>query len=127
VIQSHFDLIEAAIRSCSVVASYEIARFFPSPTTGYLRGKATFVNHSVLHFFEFCRLTPGLEKDKYRYQYSDVDGKIVFRYDNAPHHRPIVTFPHHKHLKEEKVIDSFAPTLEQVLNEITDTVLSEAM
>lgn len=30
----------------------------------------------------------------------DKNGKIIFRYDNAPHHN-ISTFPHHKHLPGE--------------------------
>ena len=44
--------------------------------------------------------------------------KVVFRYDMAPHHKEIKTFPHHKHMGSEKVIESFAPTLGKVLQEI---------
>jgi hypothetical protein len=44
--------------------------------------------------------------------------KVVFRYDMAPHHKEIKTFPHHKHLGSEKVIESLAPSLGEVLQEI---------
>jgi len=36
----------------------------------------------------------------------------------APHHKEIKTFPHHKHLGSEKVIESLAPSLGEVLQEI---------
>ena len=28
-----------------------------------------------------------------------VNDEMVFRYDNAPHHPEIATYPHHKHVK----------------------------
>ncbi len=41
----------------------------------------------------------------------------VFRYDNAPHHREVKSFPRHKHVGE-KVEASDAPDLHDVLQEI---------
>ena len=36
-----------------------------------------------------------------RYAYHIFDGDaMVMRWDNAPHHRDIATFPHHKHIGE---------------------------
>ncbi|MEJ5199337.1 MAG: DUF6516 family protein [Anaerolineae bacterium] len=46
-------------------------------------------------------------------------GQRVFRYDNAPHHPEIVTFPHHKHIgPQDRVAPSDQPSLSQVLAEI---------
>lgn len=57
-------------------------------------------------------------KLSYRYQY--IKGKQpVFRYDNAPHHPTILTFPHHKHVGK-KIVAASEPTLHQVLDEIVD-------
>jgi hypothetical protein len=42
---------------------------------------------------------------------------MIFRYDNAPHHTEIKTFPHHKH-EIEGVKASPEPTLDDVLLEI---------
>jgi len=39
-------------------------------------------------------------KARYAYHYQRADGTLVFRYDNVPHHPEIVTFPHHKHVRE---------------------------
>lgn len=42
---------------------------------------------------------------------------MIFRYDNAPHHRQVATFSHHKH-DGEVICDSREPSLEDVLLEI---------
>ena len=38
--------------------------------------------------------------------------------DMAPHHKEIKTFPHHRHVSSEEVIESLAPSLSEVLQEI---------
>ena len=40
----------------------------------------------------------------------------------APHHQEISTFPHHKHSAGEVVVESIAPSLADVLEEIEQTV-----
>ncbi len=52
----------------------------------------------------------------------DVNNRLIFRYDNAPHHRQVPTFPHHKHLPEE-VVESSAPDIAAVLDETEEYVL----
>jgi hypothetical protein len=42
---------------------------------------------------------------------------MIFRYDNAPHHRNIATFPHHKHVGNN-VSPSREPSLSTVLEEV---------
>lgn len=54
---------------------------------------------------------------KYRYQYMDEKLLLIFRYDNAPHHREVKSFPHHKHVSN-KVTDSKEPGLNDILLEI---------
>ena len=48
----------------------------------------------------------------------DARGKIIFRYDNAPHHPELSSFPHHKHTYNGRVIPVEEPTLTDVLEEI---------
>ena len=55
----------------------------------------------------------------YSYHYQRADASLVYRYDDAPHHPELPTFPHHKHEQSEQ--DAFAaepPTLSTVLDEI---------
>ena len=55
--------------------------------------------------------------DLRRYSYHVFDNKddIVVRWDNAPHHTKIKTFPHHKH---EKVIESEEMDVEKTIKEL---------
>ena len=74
---------------------------------------------------EFVNLKAEATRYKYSYHYQDADDKLIFRYDMAPHHQEIGTFPHHKHSKHsagEVVVESTAPSLADVLEEIEQTV-----
>ncbi len=51
----------------------------------------------------------------------DKDGKMIFRYDNAPHHE-VSTVPHHMHLPEG-VKESKEKRFTEVLKEIEMLVL----
>jgi len=57
------------------------------------------------------------EKIKYRYHYMNENRKMIFRYDNAPHHRHVGRFPHHKHISDS-VKESSEPDLKNILFEI---------
>jgi len=54
--------------------------------------------------------------------YQDKDGNLIFRYDMAPHHKEIPSFPHHKHTSSEAVIASSAPDVAIVLEEIDELI-----
>jgi hypothetical protein len=117
-IQRYVSLIVSTIRH-SVATDDEVTYSTDSPLSGTIDGKLYFHDGSRLEFSEQVYLHQGHPiKKTYRYQY--VKGKkSIFRYDNAPHHRRIPTFPHHKHVRN-KVIAAGEPTLGQVLNEIAD-------
>ncbi len=46
---------------------------------------------------------------------------MLARWDNAPHHKHIATFPHHKHIDSEKIVESGAISLKEVLEFIYRT------
>lgn len=51
-------------------------------------------------------------------------GERVFRYDNAPHHPEVLTFPHHKHVgQDDRLAESAQPTLADILTEIEKLLL----
>ncbi|MFQ5879423.1 MAG: DUF6516 family protein, partial [Dehalococcoidia bacterium] len=55
----------------------------------------------------------------YRFHFMDREGRCVFRYDNAPHHRGHAFFPHHKHIgPDEQAVDHPLPSLHQIIREI---------
>jgi hypothetical protein len=52
----------------------------------------------------------------------DADNRLIFRYDNAPHHPEVASFPHHKHLGLE-IAASSAPRFVAVFGEVELHVL----
>ena len=84
---------------------------------GIIEGILTF-EFGVLDFLEVIKLSDNqISKKKYKYHFRDPSGKMIFRYDNAPHHQKVVTFPHHKHLNTV-ITESTEPEIVQILAEI---------
>ena len=50
--------------------------------------------------------------------------KLIFRYDNVPHHPEIDSFPNHKHYSN-KVGSSVQVDLRQIIEEIIDGLIDE--
>jgi hypothetical protein len=112
--------IEEAISLSSIVISSNIQKYFGSSNKeAYIKGKLTFMDLSSLEFSIYA-IEKGkkLICDKYRYQYLDAANRPVFRYDNAPHHNEIPSFPMHKHLGD-KVVESNMPDIKELLGEIS--------
>jgi hypothetical protein len=89
---------------------------------GILSGKLVFVNGLILDFLELIKINEKVERPRYRFHLMDKNG-IIFRYDNAPHHKEIKTFPHHKHVGLDRVVDSNEKSLMDVLKEIETLIL----
>jgi hypothetical protein len=87
-----------------------------SMVRGFVVGVLTFNDDSELHFREFIDLTNIEPRLMYAYHYQDVDKKLIFRYDNAPH-KPALAQPEHKHTSEGVILSS-APSLVDVIDEI---------
>lgn len=91
-----------------------------SSDEGMVRGRLLFLGGYVLTFMEYIQI--GKERPKYRFNLSDSKGDMIFRYDNATHHRDIPTFPHHKHTSTE-VKPSREMVFAEVLSEIESMIL----
>ena len=115
--------IENAIRHSALVVTYDLVKVQLSSSTGYIERQVTFINNSRFVFFEFLRQpTAEVECEKYRYHFMNSDDQLFFRYDNAPHHPEIATFPHHKHLPTG-LLENAAPNFADVFTEIESHVL----
>jgi hypothetical protein len=88
---------------------------------GIIRCRVTFWDESFLDLYKLVSTELGYPI-RVRYSYSFLRGhRLVFRYDNAPHHPEIVTHPHRKHIGESnRVVPSDQPTLSQAIGEIND-------
>ncbi len=65
---------------------------------GIISGCVCFKDGSEFHFKELF-LT---QRRKYRFHYMDQAEQLICRWDNAPHHPHLKTFPDHKHLPDDE-------------------------
>ena len=94
-----------------------------APTRLILKGVIVFIDGSKLHFLEYVSAEEDkLERIVYRFHYAKPSGQLVFRYDNAPHHPSVPTYPHHKHLANGTVAPSTEKSLPEVLEEVKTLV-----
>jgi hypothetical protein len=85
---------------------------------GYIKGVITFIDGSKL---EFSEQMPE-RRQKFRIHHMDAQGKLIIRWDSAPHHRELKTFPFHVHTPQG-VQDHEAVTLLTVLGEVVKKLL----
>ncbi|MDV3103382.1 toxin-antitoxin system TumE family protein [Thermococcus waiotapuensis] len=75
------------------VKSYEILDYKEGNSFYFLKIRAELADGSVLYIREF------VSEEDYNYSFQwQKDGRLTIRWDNAPHHRDVETFPHHKHV-----------------------------
>jgi hypothetical protein len=97
---------------------------FERENSAIIEGRIRFWDESILYLSEtFMVRGVTLARTRYVYQYQDGQERLLFRYDNSPHHPQIGTFPHHKHIVEmdkgtERIEASAPPDLGEVLREI---------
>jgi len=119
-IKRHFELVrediaksEWLIEHINVKSEYD-----EDNNIGIIGGSLRFRDGSVFHFRE---VFVG-EVRRYRFHYMDRENNMIFRWDNAPHHRNLSTFPHHVHLPDG-VRESGEVMFSEVLHRIEDIVI----
>ena len=113
-ISGYFREVELRLKNAEIIADKSVDLREFSATEGMLRGRLLFVDGSMLEFMEYLKEENRL---KYRFHLMDKKGNIVFRYDNAPHHKDVSSFPHHKHLPIN-VVESDEKSIMDILDEI---------
>ena len=109
--------VQAALKQVDWFSTEEHIDYDLDNSSGalFLNERIVFLNNTILQFTE--SITP--ERHRYRFQYMQKDGSLIFRYDNVPHHRQLATFPHHKHYPDQ-VVESNPIDLKQVFEEIIE-------
>lgn len=112
--------LQEVIAACPYIKNVEISLDERSEYIGFIKGRITFTDDSVMHFKEFVDVETKTKRYKYGYHYEKSD-RLIFRYDNVknPKASKLATFPNHKHIKD-RLEPSTAPTLEKVLVEVLD-------
>jgi hypothetical protein len=123
-IKKHFKKIEKSLDNHSHIIEDQIIKTNTfADDKGSIEGEIFFIDETTLDFMEVVN-TNKTEKEKYKYYYMDKEKQIIFRYDNAQHHRDLKTFPHHKHT-ENNVEESKEPNFDIVLNEIENKLINK--
>lgn len=119
-IDRHLSDVEAALKALRPLIAHDtlaIERPEGIPLA-YLTGRITFMDGSQLAIAEI--VSPSIKA--YRFHYMDRHHHLIARWDSAPHHRHVRTFPFHQHTPEG-VTDSPAANLPEVLRIIHDRLI----
>lgn len=92
----------SAIRQMVVLHPYvrhvQVVREEDQANSGLLRYRLTLTDGGLLELSERFRVVDGrVQSLKYRFHWQDRDGRLIARWDTAPHHLTLPTFPHHVH------------------------------
>jgi len=119
-INKYFEEIEQSISYFRNIRTYTLIKKIYNDKQGFITGTIIFKDNAILEFAEVKDIDVR-PKIKYRYHYMNMKNELIFRYDNARHHKEISTYPHHKHL-EDKVFESSEMNLLDVLLEIEQII-----
>lgn len=88
----------------------------------YIRGTLILIGDCTLHIAEYVVTEPALTRPKYRYHLQNSEGALLVRWDNAPHHSEVSTFPDHRHERSGDIRPSSSMSLEEVLDLVLEFV-----
>lgn len=101
--REYYQQIQNALSSNRLVITSDMSFNEVDVDECYIRGSLTLLNSFRLHIAEYTITAPVLNRIKYRYHLQKLDGTLVSRWDNVPHHPHIATFPHHCHDAHEDI------------------------
>ncbi len=96
----------------TLIQSFRVLDFKQGQDFYFLKCNATLHDGTKLYIREYLSSI----EIAYAYHWQDIQGNLIVRWDNAPHHPEIKTHPHHKHVPETK--EARVTDLEGVLKEI---------
>jgi hypothetical protein len=113
---SYLAALESRIRAAQgIVIGWSIQREMDENLgIGFIQGHVAFADGSRLEFSEQLPTT----RQRFRIHYMDAQNRLFVRWDSAPHHKGLATFPFHKHtpsgLEEHSTI-TLLSALDEVL------------
>lgn len=114
--------LKASLTASPIVKDVDIIDEFITSVSGFLDCKITLIDGSVLYVTEYFTLYEGkVKRDKYSYHLQKADDFLI-RWDNAPHHKEVSTFPFHVHRKGGVYV-SKEMKLEKILEELSEIVM----
>jgi len=102
--------IVSLLKRSKVFTDIDVLELVDEGTVQLLRIRAVLKDASVLYITELHTA----DFQKYSYQWQKKNGDTLLRWDNAPHHKALKTFPHHRH-EGDKVLPSHRITVDEVI------------
>ncbi len=118
-IYDYFSKVQRKLEAIKWVIIEQSVNFdFVSDEMGIITGKLVFIDKSILEFMELVS-----EKEAgYRFQHMDKDKDLICRWDSAPHHKEVSTFPYHLHIKKG-IKESKKVNFVDILDIVTERVI----
>ena len=102
--------VRIALLTSPVITDVRVLQEQALGDVGYFRVRSKLANADELMFMERFRWKNGaIAVEKYSFHWQNAEGKLIRRWDNAPHHPEISSFPHHLHDAEESNIRPSGP------------------
>ena len=96
-IYDYFSKVQRKLETIKwIIIAQSINFDFVSDEMGVITGKLVFIDKSIVEFMELV----STKEAEYRFQYMDKDKGLICRWDSAPHHKEVPTFPYHLHTKK---------------------------
>jgi hypothetical protein len=117
---AYFSEIELRLLEIPIYKDYEIIRKEILYSEAKIRLKIRLDNDDTVELFEYIFEKSGkLVPSKYSYHWQDKEGTLKKRWDNAPHHKDLVNFPHHIHSDPSHVEPNLSiPNILKILDKI---------
>ena len=97
--------VKSILISNPQIVSLKIVREEAQEKIGLYRYRLSLADGGLLEMFErFEVVSEEVKVTKYSFQWQDADGKLRRRWDSAPHHPEVVTYPHHVHEGSDDVV-----------------------
>lgn len=114
------DSLRARLILSPAVASFHYQHEETVGDIGYFRVRCVLTDGSELQLVERFRCRANaVVVEKYSFHWQRSEGVPICRWDNAPHHREVVTFPHHRHEGGSEAVRAQVPVdVFEVLDEI---------
>jgi hypothetical protein len=118
-LESYLADVKASLTASSIVRDIEVLEEFITSVSGYLECRLLMIDNSTLYISEYFTIFEDeIKRDKYSYHHQK-NNELLIRWDNAPHHKELPTFPFHVHRKDG-VFESKEMTVEDVLKELAE-------
>jgi len=105
--------IVSLLKQSKLFTDIDVLELVDEGAVQLLKVRAVLKDASTLHVTELHTA----DFQKYSYHWQAGNGDILLRWDNAPHHKELKTFPHHRH-EENKVLPSHRITVDELIEEL---------